>query len=316
MRFPAAVVLFLMLLQPRAVFAETAQAWGASIPVSSELVTQMQRYDSSGSTIDNAYARRSAAILHSMIFTRVDQIEGYVKTKGCTPSMSVQFPDAGFLASGPNAAKLTSTQSDFEDGFVRVESVSCLAHGTAKEARELFLDPAFRRDAITQVSSYSYSNNRVCEQTKSVLILQSATHSCMHVQLRDQPGSSLLYGQLESNVKDFQPVYYRETATNFIELASGGLAVHSIMYLRAEKLPGIAHGPARSKIAGMQAGAFEALDRLLAAHGRKSSLLGTTDEPLDAVASIDSEASQKQCTSCEAMAGQTVWAGSGRISAL
>jgi hypothetical protein len=172
----------------------------------------------------------------------------------------VEFLDGDSIKYPPNW-QLSSAEKEFEDGFVRVEAIACLRNSDAKKAMTIFLDNDFRIHSLAQLSFSKYQSGLLCEGTSSVPFVASATSQCMNLQRYSGAGAEAVYGTIASNTPGAQPVYFRENLVTFVDLPSGGVGAHLVMWARADKIAGIFHGPARGKLSSAQRDAFAELDR-------------------------------------------------------
>jgi len=238
------------------------KTWQASTQTDSRLYEQMSRFSSDGNPLKGAFEAAFTDNIKYDVFWRANNQVDQFRSGHCTPATNVGFLDSDSLHY-PAKWQLSAVEKDFEDGFVRVESVACLKHGDAAKAMRIFLDNDFRLKSLAQLSSSKYEGGLLCEGTSKVPLVTSATSQCMALQRLEGAGIQSVYGMIVGNTSGFQPVYFRQNLVTFVDMPDGSVAAHLVIYGRADTIASILHGPARSKLRSAQQDAFAELDRRL-----------------------------------------------------
>jgi len=215
--------------------------WTQALPVSSELIQQMQNYG-----IPNAASL--AHQIHGSIIASDLQIVTEFENGKCEPVTKVD---------------ILGSESGALEGFVRVETIGCFPKGRAESLLKLYFDPDFRKTAIPQLDQVQLNNDILCEQSEKVPFVLDPTRTCVRIQKQQFGNIHSAIVSLISNGQGFSPYFHREAMVTAVDTARGP-RLHVLAFARQkQKVSGMFKGMAVNKIISGQKNIIQLLGQSL-----------------------------------------------------
>ena len=174
---------------------------------------------------DSAYVQSFPIEVKNKLFNEIEN------SLSCANAISVDFPE-NILVNSPVSAR------DFENGFLRVESMNCLGELDLEKVFNVFMSKDFQSRTIKGLKKFTLdeAKNKVCQQTSVFGIGDSAYCFTQHIWRNDS--KYMIHSFNETNADHIEaPVYFREVLTVLEKLPSDDIVIYNLVYGRGPNLP-------------------------------------------------------------------------------
>jgi hypothetical protein len=246
-------------------YAAALAGWGDSLELYDGVVEQIERYSAENHDLGRAYAEALAADVRRLVFGDAALAMKGLPTVPGEPVVEVEYLEPGFAVADGNEPD-AKHQREFEEGFIRIESLAFIeAEGvTPAQALALFTSPRFRMDVSHRIERIWEEGGLSCIEVGGVTAIMAPTQACNRTEELVEAGLAAQHSQVVANPggDDFQTVYFKESLKSFVAV-EGGLAYHYINYTRTVKLGALKRTFGRGRIEASEKDKIRELQRRL-----------------------------------------------------